>query len=29
MAKAGLDYFPLDVTMDSKIELIEAEFGLT
>lgn len=29
MAKAGLDYFPLDVTMDSKVELIEAEFGLT
>lgn len=29
MAKAGLDYFPLDVNLDSKIELIEAEFGLT
>lgn len=29
MAKAGLDYFPLDVTMDAKMELIEAEFGLT
>lgn len=29
MAKAGLDYFPLDVTMDQKVELIEAEFGLT
>ena len=26
--KSGLDYFPLDVTLDSKMELIEAEFGL-
>lgn len=29
MAKAGLDFFPLDVSMDAKMELIEAEFGLT
>lgn len=29
MAKAGLDYFPLDVCMDAKVELIEAEFGVT
>lgn len=27
--KSGIDYFPLDVTLDSKMELIEAEFGLT
>lgn len=27
--KPGLDYFPLDVALDSKFELIEAEFGLT
>ncbi len=27
--KSGLDYFPLDVHLDSKFELIEAEFGLT
>lgn len=26
--KVGLDYFPLDVRMDDKIGLIEAEFGL-
>jgi len=26
--KAGLDYFPLDVTLDEKIELIEAKHGL-
>lgn len=26
--KAGLDYFPLDVHLDDKFELIEAEFGL-
>lgn len=29
MAKSGIDYFPLDVTLDSKFELIEAEYGLT
>ena len=27
--KSGIDYFPLDVSLDDKIELIEAEFGLT
>lgn len=27
--KAGIDYFPLDVDMDEKFELIEAEYGLT
>jgi hypothetical protein len=27
--KSGIDYFPLDVTLDSKMELMEAEFGLT
>jgi len=27
--KTGVDYFPLDVHMDDKFELIEAEFGLT
>lgn len=27
--KNGLDYFPLDVNLDDKIALIEAEFGLT
>jgi len=26
--KSGIDYFPLDVVLDSKFELIEAEFGL-
>ena len=26
--KTGVDYFPLDVTLDDKFELIEAEFGL-
>ncbi len=26
--KVGLDYFPLDVTMDDKIDLIEAKHGL-
>lgn len=29
MAKSGIDYFPLDVTLNTKFELIEAEFGLT
>ena len=29
MAKSGIDYFPLDVTLDAKFELIEAEYGLT
>ena len=29
MAKSGIDYFPLDVTLNAKFELIEAEFGLT
>ena len=27
--KSGIDFFPLDVNMDEKVELIEAEFGLT
>lgn len=27
--KSGLDYFPLDTSLDSKFELLEAEFGLT
>ncbi|MEG2022318.1 MAG: DUF4373 domain-containing protein [Oscillospiraceae bacterium] len=27
--KSGIDYFPFDVALDSKFELIEAEFGLT
>ncbi len=27
--KNGISYFPLDCEMDSKFELIEAEFGLT
>lgn len=27
--KNGIDYFPLDVQVDDKIDLIEAEFGLT
>ncbi len=27
--KSGVDYFPLDVHIDDKLELIEAEFGLT
>lgn len=27
--KQGLDYFPLDVVLDTKFELIEAEFGVT
>lgn len=29
MTKSGIDYFPLDVVLDAKFELIEAEFGLT
>lgn len=29
MAKSGIDFFPLDVALDKKFELIEAEFGLT
>lgn len=29
MAKSGIDYFPLDVKLDKKFDLIEAEFGLT
>lgn len=29
MARSGIPYFPLDVQLDSKFELIEAEFGLT
>ena len=29
MVKSGIDYFPLDVTLDAKFELVEAEFGLT
>lgn len=27
--KSGIEYFPLDVTLDSKFDLIEAEFGVT
>lgn len=27
--KDGIDYFPLDVQVDDKFDLIEAEFGLT
>lgn len=27
--KSGIDFFPLDVSLDSKMQLIEAEFGLT
>jgi hypothetical protein len=27
--KQGLDYFPMDVEMDNKIELIEAKYGIT
>lgn len=27
--KSGIDYFPLDVALDDKVKLIEAEFGLT
>lgn len=27
--KCGVDYFPLDTVLDTKFELIEAEFGLT
>lgn len=27
--KSGIDYFPLDVALNEKFELIEAEFGLT
>ena len=26
--KTGLDYFPLDVRNDDKLDLIEAEFGI-
>lgn len=29
LTKSGIDYFPLNVTLDVKFELIEAEFGLT
>lgn len=29
MTKSGIDYFPLDVNLDSKFALIEAEYGLT
>lgn len=28
MAKSGIDFFPLDVNLDAKFELIEAEYGL-
>ena len=28
MVRSGIPYFPLDVQLDSKFELIEAEFGL-
>ena len=27
--KNGIEYFPLEVYLDEKFELIEAEFGLT
>ena len=27
--KSGLDYFPLDVNLDDKVELLEAEHGIT
>lgn len=27
--KSGVDYFPLDTVLDTKFDLIEAEFGLT
>ena len=27
--KSGIDYFPLNVALDDKVKLIEAEFGLT
>ena len=27
--KSGVDYFPLDVVMDDKVELLEAEHGIT
>lgn len=29
MSKSGIPYFPLDVEVDEKLELIEAEYGLT
>ena len=29
MGKSGIPYFPLDVELDEKMELIEAEYGLT
>ena len=29
MAKSGVDYFPLDDTLNDNFKLIEAEFGLT
>lgn len=29
MAREGIDFFPLDVSLDTKFELIEAEYGLT
>ena len=29
LQKRGLDYFPFDTVLDTKMELIEAEFGLT
>ena len=29
MGKSGTPYFPLDVELDEKMELIEAEYGLT
>ena len=28
-SKIGLDYFPLDVTVEDSIELLEAECGLS
>ena len=29
MAKAGIDYFPVECSLDRKMQLIEAEFGVT
>ena len=26
--KQGLDYFPLDVNVDNKIEILESEYGI-
>ena len=29
MGKSGIPYFPLDVELDERMELIEAEYGLS